>query len=101
MQQGGDEAMACPGLDRARQDKKERPSSRETRPQAPNWNNPGRSKQQEPPPPRLDHARRSGGLAPQTGSSGAGRLSAEEIAPTGRAEVGPVIRVIHTRRRCW
>ena len=94
MQLRRDEAKTCSGLDHPGQKKKEWPKhdasinqSKKTR--CTGLDHPERNKQQQPPSPGLDHAGTSGGLAPRTGSTGAGSLSALEPGSTGRAEAGP------------
>ena len=68
-------------------------AGREHKISRPELDHPERNKQQEPPSPGLDHPGTSGGLAPRSGSSGADRLTVQELGPAGPAEAGPVIRV--------
>ena len=94
MQRSGDEAKKCRGLDHPGQIMKEwlkhdASINRRNKTRRLGLDHPGRNKQQQPPSPGLDHPGTSGSLAPRTGSSGAGSLSAQEMGLTGCAEAGP------------
>ena len=77
MQQSGDKTKRCLGLDHPGQNKEERPKHKESviwrrKTRRPGLDHAGRDTQQEPPTPGLDPPGTRGGMAPRTGSSGAG-----------------------------
>ena len=85
MQRSGDGAMKSPGLDHWGQNRKEQPKhtehTRRTR-----LDHPGRSKQQEPPPPGLEHSGTSGSRRP--GLHHPGQNKKERPQPEGQDHPG-------------
>ena len=87
MQQSGDKAMGCPGLDHPGQNKKERPKQKDSKKgrkesRRPGLDHPGRNKQQEPPLPGREHAGINGGQTPRTGSSGTDQATGAAVLQT-------------------